>query len=537
MTIRCAYTTTAAGLQVHYRRSGSGPPLVILHPSPQSSESMQPAITAFATLCTCIAFDTPGYGMSDPLPIDKPEFADYTDALIGALDALGIERFAVYGAATGSQLAIDIAKRYPQRVTFLMLDANGHISDSDCERIIASGYFADVTINRDGSHLVTTWEMCRQLYFAFPWTSSDPADRLGLDLPPAGIIHATLLRYLQAGERYALAYKAAMLAERRSHLDGVTTPAVMTRWVDSPVLSLADALIEQGLPDNVTVLNAGSGLSARFDVQKRALQDALEANPWDDCALRQPPAMSTLARTYIDTPAGQLHARVAGPLDAQPAVLLHRAGESSAQASTMITNLAASRRVIAPDLPEHGGSDRLADNIPLTVATLSDVLRGALQPVTATAVEWHGQGLGGALAMALGAVRQERVGIIDPVPYTSTERRAINAAALPDLSPRMDGTHVLAAWTAVRDAGQYFPAWDLRANALRARPDSGDPRWLHAKAVDALRLGTRWRAWQMLEIELDWQQLLAVRGRAQIDVRLTDAHPCPQRAKRLLIVG
>ena len=78
---------------------------------------------------------------------------------------------------------------------------------------------------------------------------------------------------------------------------------------------------------------------------------------------------------------------------------------------------------------------------------------------------------------------------------------------------------------------------DLRASALRVRPESGDPRWLHAKVVDALRLGARWRAWQTLEIELDWQQLLAMRGRTHIDVRLTDAHPCPQRAKRLVIVG
>lgn len=534
MNLRRAYVTTATGLQIHYRIAGSGPPLVVLHPSPQSSEAMQPAITAFATLCTCIALDTPGYGLSDPLPDDTPGLRDYADALLAALDALGVGRFAVYGAATGAQIAIELAKRYPQRVTYLLLDANGHISDADCQTIIDAGYFANVDIRRDGGHLVTTWDMCRQLFVAFPWTSSQPADRLGLDLPPAAVIHATMLRYLQAGERYALAYQAAMLAERRSHLDGVTTPAAMTRWVDSPVLALADALIDQGLPSNVELLHAGSGLNARFAVQKKALSAALSASPWEDYKAVQSAAVEMLQRTYIDTPAGQLHAHVAGPVDGRTAIVLHRAGESSARVTNTVDELAATHRVIAPDLPDHGSSDRLSDNLPLNVSTVTDILRTALQPVCESTVEWFGHGLGGAIAMNLGVARQERVGIIDPVPYAANERRTLSAAAVPDLTPRVDGTHLLSAWATVRDACQHFPAWDYRASALREQPDGVSLATLHARVVDALYLGARWRTWQSLEIGLDWERLIANRDLNRTDIRLGDSHPCPQRVKRLI---
>ncbi len=51
--------------QVHYRVSGSGPILVLLHQSPTSSAEMASVIEQFSDEFTVIAPDTPGFGLSD----------------------------------------------------------------------------------------------------------------------------------------------------------------------------------------------------------------------------------------------------------------------------------------------------------------------------------------------------------------------------------------------------------------------------------------------------------------------------------------
>ena len=63
-----AYANLASGVQMHYRIAGSGPPVILLHPSPQSSRFSVPMALRLAKNFTAIAVDTPGYGQSDPLP-------------------------------------------------------------------------------------------------------------------------------------------------------------------------------------------------------------------------------------------------------------------------------------------------------------------------------------------------------------------------------------------------------------------------------------------------------------------------------------
>lgn len=117
---RC-YVTVGAR-QVHYRRMGSGPAVVILHKSPLSSRAQLPLTRELAASFTVIALDNPGYGSSDPLAEPSPEIGDFTAALVDTLDALGIRRAAFYGAHAGSCIALDLADRFPERVTATVLD-------------------------------------------------------------------------------------------------------------------------------------------------------------------------------------------------------------------------------------------------------------------------------------------------------------------------------------------------------------------------------------------------------------------------------
>src|SRR6478609_8355349 len=102
------------GGQIHYRRAGGGPPLLLMHPSPNSSALMAPMIEAMAKDFTCIAIDTPGYGISDDVVTDDTaQLYGYVIALEKILGALGIGACAIYGAATGAQIGVQFALKNP----------------------------------------------------------------------------------------------------------------------------------------------------------------------------------------------------------------------------------------------------------------------------------------------------------------------------------------------------------------------------------------------------------------------------------------
>lgn len=103
--------------QIHFRSAGDGEPLVLLHQVPSSSWMWGPLLEPLARRgYRAIAFDLPGYGMSDPPPT-APDLAYYARRIAGAAFSLGLERFGVVGHHTGGSIAIRLALDYPDRVS------------------------------------------------------------------------------------------------------------------------------------------------------------------------------------------------------------------------------------------------------------------------------------------------------------------------------------------------------------------------------------------------------------------------------------
>ncbi len=67
-----------------------------------------------------LAPDTPGYGGSDG-PSAPPEIADYARAFIRFLDEMKLKRVDLMGYHTGSMTAIELARRFPQRVRKIVM--------------------------------------------------------------------------------------------------------------------------------------------------------------------------------------------------------------------------------------------------------------------------------------------------------------------------------------------------------------------------------------------------------------------------------
>jgi pimeloyl-ACP methyl ester carboxylesterase/DNA-binding CsgD family transcriptional regulator len=69
---------------------------------------------------TVIRYDKPGCGLSDRDGIDM-SFEGQVAAALAVADAVGADRFSLFGASQGGQLAAAIAARYPERVEALVL--------------------------------------------------------------------------------------------------------------------------------------------------------------------------------------------------------------------------------------------------------------------------------------------------------------------------------------------------------------------------------------------------------------------------------
>ena len=83
--------------QVHYRRCGDGPALLLLHQSPQSSAEYVSLMGHWGEWFTVIAPDHPGYGISDPLGDPAANMEEFAVALAEFMNSIGLESAAVYG--------------------------------------------------------------------------------------------------------------------------------------------------------------------------------------------------------------------------------------------------------------------------------------------------------------------------------------------------------------------------------------------------------------------------------------------------------
>ncbi|TKK90923.1 alpha/beta fold hydrolase [Herbidospora galbida] len=99
-------------MELVYRRTGAGPPLVLMHGIGHHWQAWQPVIDLLARHHDVIAVDLPGFGASPPLP---PGTISTAESLAYAVEAfwhdLGIEEPHVAGNSLGGYLALDMASR------------------------------------------------------------------------------------------------------------------------------------------------------------------------------------------------------------------------------------------------------------------------------------------------------------------------------------------------------------------------------------------------------------------------------------------
>jgi 2-hydroxy-6-oxonona-2,4-dienedioate hydrolase len=123
--LRSAWTTVnglrlhaLVPVEVHARHDV--PPIVCVHGANVSGAYMIPTAVRLLPIYRVLLPDLPGYGRSDKPGriLDVPTLAD---VLVAWMDAVGIERAVLLANSLGCQIAADVAARYPNRVSHLIL--------------------------------------------------------------------------------------------------------------------------------------------------------------------------------------------------------------------------------------------------------------------------------------------------------------------------------------------------------------------------------------------------------------------------------
>ncbi|HSN72083.1 MAG TPA: alpha/beta fold hydrolase, partial [Steroidobacteraceae bacterium] len=406
--------------QVHYRRAGSGPPIVLLHDSPRSSVLHEPVLEALADEFTAIALDTPGYGRSTPLPLEQPEIPDFGRALAATLAALGIERCPVYAFHTSSKIALELLIQDPARTSVVVMDGLS-IPSGPPDLEFIRRYMEPFLPSEDGSHVASGWSRARDFHRFFPWFAHTRLARLPLGLPDAEHLHRYATDLFMAGPHYADAYSAAMRYDPLPAIGRIAGRAVFMCREDDVLYPHLDRL-PSTLPTGATIERLGPSRHAWITRLRELFREHVASTRFDPPDPLAAPADDSERQGYVPVPAGQIRVRRMGRAGARPAMLLHDVPGSGAQLRELMHGLAIDRTIYVPDLSGLGESSALPDpDLQAYAATLVALIDG----LGLDHIDVYAEFLAGPIALAFATVANGRVGrlVLDGLPMPGTAER------------------------------------------------------------------------------------------------------------------
>lgn len=469
---------SVAGRRVHYRRAGSGPPVVMLHGSPGSSEMLHNEMIAAAAHFTVFALDTPGFGASDALPGETLTIPDLAAATAAAMEALGLPSCPVYGTHTGAVIAVELGVRHPERVSGLVMEGLPLFTDDEIATLF-EGYFEKMTPDPLGGHLIGTWVRFRDQHTWFPWTSRDVTKLNQIDRPPPEEVEHWVTMFYRSCKTYTPAYRAACYHGQRGYdaAARLDRPAVFLASEEDMLYPHLDRL--PPLKPGQTIVRLPYDDAAKCI----AITDHLRALPPAPAFFGNPsvePSGRDPALQFIDTADGQTLIRCYGAPDHNALILLHDAPGSGLRHESLARALSKRCYVVVPDLPGCGESD---DPARAVLDAAVDGITAIADALGLSSFAAAGVGCGAAVAARIADPRLTEILIEEP-PVRDPE---VATEIAPDLPLTPEGSHWVKAWLMVRDSQIYRPWFDGRVATQRRTQGNFDAQWLHDQTVEIVR--------------------------------------------------
>jgi pimeloyl-ACP methyl ester carboxylesterase len=475
--------------QVHYRRAGSGPVVILFHQSPLSSVDMIATMRRWADHFTCIAPDSPGFGLSDAMGVKHAEMRDFADAALEFMDALGIDRAAVYGFHTGAMISGAIAAAYPARI--VCAAGNGYVMMAEGEKLdIVENYLPAFVPAWDGSHLTWLWARMREQTIFFPWYAKSLAARLRGNVPPAATLHAGLLDFMRSGDHYRVGYRAAFLMRSDLALRDMRVPMLVTAY-DTDVLATHLPRIRHA-SDSVTV-QAGGTVEQTLDL----CRDYIKRHKPPKGPKISPPAAlrGRLHQDYVTLESGQLRLRRNDEGQGRTALILHDALGSTDTVVTIAAGFIGRRPVVALELPGHGESDDLLKAGKPSIVAYAKIIDAALEELDLSDVDVIGLGAGAVIGLELALLNRARVHALAMVGVAHIDPDRLPELLekiAPPIEPDWFGGHLLQAWYVVRDHALFWPWYERTSGGVVLQEPQVEPARLQQRVLELFRSRGNW---------------------------------------------
>lgn len=437
--------------RVHYRKSGNGPPLLLVHQSPRSSAEYEPLMSRWGEHFTCVAPDTPGFGQSSPLS-GETTIDDFAEATVAFMDAAGLGKVAAYGFHSGGIILVNALKRHAERFSALAIGGYALWTEEE-QQIFDESYLPPFRPSEYGEHLTWLWNRMLEQSWFFPWFDVRHEARLSGAHDDLGRVDAAIREMLDSGDAYRAGYGAVLRARRDIPVIGTQSPPVLlTAYAGDPLQAHLERL--GSLPDNWSAYPVATPV----EHQDASFAFLLERAP-PEAGLLPQAGDEGFARVTAQGFDGLIHWR--GDTSARR-ILLHAPGGSS--------ELHEPDGCLLIDLPGHGLSDGFDG---AGIGEWAAVVEVAIRAISSAAEHVVvGEGICALLALAVG--RQLNAagveGIAAHIPAESNAAEWIERQ--PDLAPDRFGCYLTQAWSVVR-ASRFFWPW-FRSDSAHAVPfDSG----------------------------------------------------------------
>jgi pimeloyl-ACP methyl ester carboxylesterase len=199
------------GLQIHYRDTGEGPGIVMVHGYTGNSRNWALTVPALRDRFRCVSVDLPGHGLSDR-PADAAVYTlpAMAETVVVAMRTLGIDSATVMGHSMGGMVAGYVVLEHPEVVNSLIL------VDTSAEPIRLEGR------TRDRARLLeVAREQGMEAAFELTLASGPPTDERFVKVWREQFLMTSLDAYLGCAQ--GIDGRESLLPRFR----GVTTPALI----------------------------------------------------------------------------------------------------------------------------------------------------------------------------------------------------------------------------------------------------------------------------------------------------------------------
>ncbi len=228
------------GSAMHYVDEGEGIPVVMCHGNPTWSYLYRNIIKALRGQCRCIAYDLPGFGMSEHpsgYAYTPQEHAQWVEALL--IDHLKLDQFVLVMQDWGGPIGLRVATRNPDRVAGMVISSTWawktNLLGKVFSSILGSGLGRSLILNRNlfAKTLVPMFmnpESRKRIDLsAYTKPFPTPESRMGTAVFPKQIVAAT--PWLEEIES-----QLHRLADKPVHFvfglkDLITKPPEIKRWL------------------------------------------------------------------------------------------------------------------------------------------------------------------------------------------------------------------------------------------------------------------------------------------------------------------